>query len=395
MTDCVIIGGGVIGLSIARELAGRGARVHVVARNVGRETASWAAAGIFPPAPDDPAGSPGDRFTAWSDDLHRRWAEELLAETGIDNQLRRCGGLHVGASDAGLARLSAAADSWRRRGARCDWLDAGEIRACEPALVPAIDVGGVRAGFLLPDEMSLRPPRHLDALVASCRRRGVVTTAGDVRSIDVRAGRIEGLATDDGTIRGGTYCFAAGAWAGAIVSTLGLALETRPIRGQIVLLRLPSRGLGRVVNFGIDYLVPRDDGRLLVGSTIEDAGFAATTTSEAVDRLRGVARRLLGDLPGATVEQAWAGLRPGSIDGLPTLGRIPALDNAFVAAGHFRAGLHQSTGTAVMLADLVTDVAPSFDPAPFSPVRRGGTGSGPPPAGSVADYLARAASPSP
>jgi len=390
MTDCVIIGGGVIALSIARELAGRGLRVEVLARERGRDTASWAAAGIFPPAPDHAAASPGDRLTAWSDRLHRRWAEELRAETGIDNELRRCGGLHVAASDAGLDRLTAAAESWRLRGARCEWLEAHDIRAHEPALGMGIDSGGVRAGYLLPDEMSLRPPRHLEALAASCRRRGVAITAAEVRSLDVRDGAVAGVVTDSGVVRGGAYCLAAGAWAGRIAAPVGLAVETRPIRGQIVLLRLPRQRLGRVVNFGIDYLVPRPDGRLLVGSTIEDAGFAPTTTPEAVDRLLGVAHRLLGPLPDATVEQAWAGLRPGSVDGLPTLGPIPALRNAFVATGHFRAGLHQSTGTAVLMADLITGAAPSIDPAPFSPLRPADTAGGPPP-DSVAAYLERAA----
>jgi len=390
MTDCVIIGGGVIGLSIARELAGRGARVEVVSRAVGRDTASWAAAGIFPPAPDDANASPGDRLTAWSGALHRTWAEELRAETGIDNELRRCGGLHVAASDAGLDRLATTAESWRRRGARCSWLTATDILAHEPALAAAIENGGVRAGFLLPDEMSLRPPRHLEALAASCRRQRVTITAAEVRDIDVRDGAVAGVVTDAGVVRGGAYCLATGAWSGTVAAALGIAIDTRPIRGQIVLLRLPCQILGRVVNFGIDYLVPRDDGRLLVGSTIEDAGFAATATPEAVDRLLGVARRLLGPLPGAVVEQAWAGLRPGSTDGLPTLGRIPRLANAFVATGHFRAGLHQSTGTAVLLADLITGVGPSIDPAPFSPTRPVDTVAGPPP-DSVAAYLARAA----
>lgn len=390
MTDCVIIGGGVIGLSIARELAGRGTRVHVLSRALGRDTASWAAAGIFPPAPDHTAASPGDRLTAWSDALHRRWAKELCAETGIDNELRRCGGLHVAASDAGLDRLAAAAESWRRRGALCEWLTAEDIRAHERALTPGIDSGGIRAGYLLPDEMSLRPPRHLEALAASCRRRGVTITAVEVRSLDVRDGAIAGVVTDSGVVRGDAYCLAAGAWAGRIAAPVGLAVETRPIRGQIVLLRLPRQRLERVVNFGIDYLVPRPDGRLLVGSTIEDAGFAPTTTPEAVDRLLGVAHRLLGPLPDATVEQAWAGLRPGSVDGLPTLGPIPTLRNAFVATGHFRAGLHQSTGTAVLMADLITGAAPSIDPAPFSPLRPADTAGGPPP-DSVAAYLERAA----
>lgn len=390
MTDCVIIGGGVIGLSIARELAGRGLRVEVLARERGRDTASWAAAGIFPPAPADAAASPGDRLTAWSDALHRHWAEELREETGIDTELRRCGGLHVGASDAGLERLAATAEAWRQRGARCDWLTAAEIRAREPALTPAIETGGIRAGFFLPDEMSLRPPRHLEALLASCRQRGVTVTPAEVRGIEQRSGAVAGVVTDAGVVRASAYCFAAGAWSGEVAASLGLALETRPIRGQIVLLRLPRQVLGRVVNFGIDYLVPRDDGRLLVGSTIEDAGFAATTTPEAVARLLDVARRLLGALPEATVEQAWAGLRPGSVDGLPTIGRIPDFDNAFIAAGHFRAGLHQSTGTAVLVADLVSGTPPTVDPTPFSPCRPGKTAAAPP-ADSVAAYLARAA----
>lgn len=390
MTDCVIIGGGVIGLSIARELAGRGARVRVLSRDFGRDTASWAAAGIFPPAPTESGASPGDRLTAWSDALHRTWSEELRAETGIDNELRRCGGLHVAASDTGLERLALAAASWRRRGVRCEWLTGAAIRDHEPALTPGIDAGGVREGFLLPDEMSLRPPRHLEALAASCRRRGVEITTAEVQSIEIRNGAIAGVVTEAGVVRGGAYCLAAGAWAGRITAALGVTLETRPIRGQIVLLRLPRRMLERVVNFGIDYLVPRADGHMLVGSTIEDAGFTAETTPEAVDRLLGVAHRLLGSLPGATVAQAWAGLRPGSADGLPTLGPLPTLGNAFIATGHFRAGLHQSTGTAVLLADLMTGAGPSIDPLPFSVLRKTVVTATPPP-DSVAAYLDRAA----
>jgi len=388
MTDCVIIGGGVIGLSIARELAGRGARVEVLTRALGRDTASWAAAGILPPAAS--AAGPGERLTAWSDELHRAWAEELRAETGIDNELRRCGGLHVAASEAGLERLASTAESWKRHGARCEWLAAADIRSREPALAPGVDSGGIRAGYLLPDEASLRPPRHLEALAASCRQRGVTITAAEVRSIDAQDNAVSGVVTDSGIVRGGAYCLAAGAWAGRIATSFGIAIETRPIRGQIVLLRLPRQPLARVVNFGIDYLVPRADGRLLVGSTIEDAGFTPTTTPEAVDRLLGVAHRLLGTLPEAVVEQAWAGLRPGSVDGLPTLGPIPTLRNVFIATGHFRAGLHQSTGTAVLLADLVTGVRPSIDPTPFLPLRSADTGAAPPP-DSVAEYLERAA----
>jgi len=395
MTDCCIIGGGIIGLSIARELAGRGLSVRVLSRDAGRDTASWAAAGIFPPAPEWTDAPANDRFTAYSDRLHRAWAAELRAETGIDNELEPCGGLHLAADDPGLERLDEAATGWRAKGTRCDRLDCRAVAACEPALRTAVEAGRIRGGLLLPDEMRIRPPRHLAALEASCRQRGVeIVPAAAVRSLEVRGDRVEGVVVSraaagvaDETVRARHYCLAAGAWSGQLAESLGLRVETRPIRGQIALLRLPRQRLARVVNQGLEYLVPRNDGRLLVGSTLEDAGFEPVTTPQAIARLVGFARDLLGPLPEAVLEQTWAGLRPGSVDGLPLIGPAPACRNAWFAAGHFRAGLHQSTGTAVLMADLITDRAPAIDPLPFTPGRRPGPRS----PDSVEAYLARAA----
>jgi glycine oxidase len=196
--------------------------------------------------------------------------------------------------------------------------------------------------------------------------------------------------TATGEIAADRWVLAAGSWTGGLAKTFGLALDTRPIRGQIVLLRLPRPVITRIVNRGLDYLVQRPDGRLLVGSTIEDVGFDPTTTPDTVARLEHVARSLLGPLPGSVVERSWAGLRPGSPDGRPTIGPIPDLDNAFITAGHFRAGLHQSTGSAVLLADLMTGHTPHLDPALFAP-GRASPPAGPPPVGSTADYLARTA----
>jgi glycine oxidase len=395
MTDCCIIGGGIIGLSIARELAGRGLSVRVLARDAGRDTASWAAAGIFPPAPELPTATANEQLTAYSDRLHRTWADELRTETGIDNELQQCGGLHLARDDRGAARLHEAAVAWRAKGARCDQLTAHDVAEHEPALRMAVEQGRIVGGLLLPEEMRIRPPRHLDAIRASCLMRGVeITPAADAQSIDVVDGRINGIriarceggsATD--TVRADRYCLAAGAWSGHMAESLGLHIETRPIRGQIALVRLPEQVLTRVVNVGLEYLVPRTDGRLLAGSTIEDAGFEKITTPQTIQRLLEFAHSILGPLPGALLEQSWAGLRPGSVDGLPFIGAAPACSNAFVAAGHFRAGLHQSTGTAVMLADLMDGRTPALDPMPFAPDRRPGAAS----ADSVQAYLARAA----
>ena len=391
MTDCCIIGGGIVGLSIARELAGRGRTVRVLVREPCRDTASWAAAGIFPPAADLAAATPNERLTAWSDRLHRDWARDLLDETGIDTGLRVCGGWHLYRDDAGRARLQADAAAWRARGVACEWLDAEGVTACEPALAGGVRRAAVLGGYLLPDETQIRPPRHLEALERSCERRGVTITRGaTVRDIPVRAGRVDGMVADvagsSETVRAGAYVLAAGAWSGALAKALGVSIETRPIRGQIVQLRMAEPQLIRVVNRGLDYLVPREDGTLLSGSTLEDVGFDASTDEATITRLVAFARDLLGDLGGAEPERSWAGLRPGTVDGLPTIGRAPACGNAFVAAGHFRAGLHQSTGTAVLIADLVEGCRPTMEVDAFAPDRA----AQPPTKDSVSALLARA-----
>lgn len=391
MTDCCIIGGGIVGLSIARELAGRGHAVRVLVREPWRDTASWAAAGIFPPAPERADATPIERLTAWSDRLHRDWARELLEETGIDTGLRVCGGLHLYRDDAGRSRLQADAAAWRARGVACDWLDAADVTACEPALAPGVRQSAVLGGYGLADETQIRPPRHLDALERSCERRGVTISHGaTVREILVREGRVERVVADvagrSETMRAGAYVLAAGAWSGALAESLGVSIETRPIRGQIVQLRMTEPRLVRVVNRGLDYLVPREDGTLLAGSTLEDAGFDASTDEATIARLVAFARDLLGDLGGSAPERSWAGLRPGTADGLPTIGRAPACGNAFVAAGHFRAGLHQSTGTAVLIADLVEGRRPTIEVDAFAPDRS----ARPPTKDSVSALLARA-----
>jgi glycine oxidase len=176
------------------------------------------------------------------------------------------------------------------------------------------------------------------------------------------------------TLRPATMVLAAGAWSGGLAAEMGLRLDTRPIRGQIALLRFPRQWLDHVVNRGLDYLVPREDGHLLVGSTLEDVGFEPVTTDAAIAGLRALAADLLGDLGAADMVQTWAGLRPGSPDGLPTLGPVPGVANAFVATGHYRSGIHQSTGTAVILADLVEGREPPLPLAAFAPERHARSG---------------------
>jgi glycine oxidase len=372
--SCCVVGGGIIGLSIARELAGRGHQVRVLTREPRRATASWAAVGIFPPAPPPGPDEPNAALTALSTRLHRQWSQELREETGVDNGLLPCGGLYVASNELQLELLRASADGWLARGARCQWLSASDLAEVEPALGDAVAAGRLVGGFLLPDELQFRSPRHLEALERSCRSRGVVIDEGvTVDRIDTKGTRVTGLTVSPPRglerVTADCYVVAAGAWTGGLATDLGLTLDTRPIRGQIALVRMPGHRLGRIVNRGLHYLVPREDDLILAGSTIEDVGFDPITVPEAIDGLLGVAFELLGDVSGATLERSWAGLRPGSADGLPSIGRAGNFENAFVAAGHFRAGLHQSPGTAVTIADLVEGQEPAVDLAAFTPGR--------------------------
>src|SRR5262249_13773854 len=152
-----------------------------------------------------------------------------------------------------------------------------------------------------------------------------------------------------GDIRAGKYLITAGAWTDTLLGELGWRPGVRPVRGQIALLHTSPPLLRRVVEQGKLYIVPRPDGRVLVGSTEEDAGFAKRTTAAAVRELLAFACGLVPGLGEAPVERCWAGLRPGNPDGLPFLGPVPGLENAFVAAGHFRAGIQLSPGTGLLL----------------------------------------------
>ena len=364
MMDCLIIGGGVIGLSLARELARQGQQVQVIDRQEPGREASWAGAGMLPPALFREGDPPLDQLAGLSHALHPHWAAELLDETGVDTGFRRTGALYVARDDAGLTQLQADRHQWQRRGVRVEAIDRVALADIEPALATAEQPP--LAACLLPDEHQLRNPRHVKALVASCQRLGVTITPGvAAEDFRVQQGRVQAVITVEGEIAAGAVCLAAGAWSGLVARRCGIELPVRPVRGQMVLFRAPRPVLRHIVNLGSRYLVPRDEGLILAGSTEEEAGFECHTTAEGIAGLVELARSLVPALREATVERTWAGLRPGNADGLPYLGRLPDLENAFVAAGHFRSGLHLSPGTAVVMSQLIVGQPPQIDLTPF------------------------------
>jgi glycine oxidase len=344
--EVVILGGGVIGLTTAYFLARDGVRVRLLDRGpVGRE-ASWAGAGILPPSDWSSAHDPVDRLRALSGQLFPDLSAELRERTGIDNGYIRCGGLsfiqHVGdAVDE---------DEWSGDGVTVQTLNETEARRLEPALAP-----GLGAAEHLPAMAQLRNPRHLQALQKACLRteRVRIEEGVEVQELARHGDRVRGVVTRDGLVAGDTFLIAAGAWSGQLLAPIGCRARVYPVRGQIALLN-PGKVLFRhVLLWGARYLVPRQDGRVLVGSTEEYAGFAKQTTAEGIGELLLMAVTLVPALGDADVERCWAGLRPGSPDGLPFIGRVPGLDNLFVAAGHYRAGIQLSPGTALLIKELL------------------------------------------
>jgi glycine oxidase len=348
--DVLIVGGGVIGLSLAYELARQGRRVRVIDRGTPGQEASWAGAGILPPAVYRPHDPPLEQLTGLSHALHADWAERLRQETGVDNGYRRCGGIYVARDASELKHLDECRSAWQTFGIATEKFDAQRLKSFEPAL----DASRIQCAVHLPDETQIRNPRHLRALLVACERAGVAVQAG-VAADDfvVRGGRLTGVRSGDTVLSAEQFCITGGAWSASLLSRLGLKIAIKPVRGQIVLLHAPAARLTRIVNEGPRYLVPRPDGRVLVGSTEEEAGFDKRNTAVAVRNLLEFGISLVPALADAAIERTWAGLRPATADGLPYLGRLPDLENAFIAAGHFRQGLHLSPGTAVVMSQLM------------------------------------------
>ncbi len=349
--DVLVIGGGVIGLTTAYLLARDGATVRLVDRGAFGAEASWAGAGIIPPGNPERARHPFDRLRAESSAAFPAFAAELRERTGIDNGYRVCGGIEFFPG----GELESATTLWRSEGIEFAELDASRLRHLEPGLEP------LGATIDLPGMAQVRNPWHLRALERACESVGVRTHQHiAIRDFRRAGARLIAALDESGTAYpAGRFLIAAGAWADSIVPSLGIRTGIHPVLGQIVLFRPPRPLLRRIVSVGKRYLVPRDDGRILAGATEEpEAGFEKRNTESGVAGLIDFACSLVPGLRIAEVERTWCGLRPGTPDGLPFLGPVPGFANAFVAGGHFRAGIQLSVATGRVMAELLTGRPP-------------------------------------
>ena len=344
--DCLVIGGGVIGLTTAWRLAQIGFSVRVCDQAAPGREASWAGAGILPPGYPGAMSDPLTQLTARTCELWPHLAAELLEVTGLDNQFQRCGGLELAIGT--LDELAVYRSQWTAIGARTEWLEPSAVRELEP------EFSGAEAGFLLPDLCQVRNPRHLQALLRACELAGVVVSPScPVTGWVSHRGRITAAVTPAEEITAGQFIVTAGAWSPLLLSQVGVATEIVPVRGQIALLAPSSIKLSHVIEREKRYIVPRLDGRILIGATEELAGYEKQNTDEAIAGLMEFGSVICPALRTAEIEYCWAGRRPCAVRNRPFIGRVPGQDNLIVATGHFRSGLHLSPATAELVVKLV------------------------------------------
>jgi glycine oxidase len=364
MADVVVVGGGVIGCAVAYYLTAKGARVTLLERDEVAGHASGAAAGMLVPPAEAVTPGPFRDFCQAGAGAYPPLVEALRDETGIDVQYLDSGILLVAATEERARVLMALAGTRPEMGWHLEWVEGEALRRLEPALSDSI----IGAAYSLGDR-HVNPGLLTQALAASARSNGA-TIRQDVAitGFDRRGGRVRAIRTSDGgRVSTDHVVLAAGSWTGRLARRLGGYIPTRPVRGQMLAYR--SNALRHVVWGEEGYLVPKAGGFVFAGATVEDVGFRPSTTHHGLAWLRRMAASMAPRLRYAEVASTWAGLRPGSPDGHPIIGRLPGHDNVVVATGHFRNGILLGPITGKLVADLVLDGRADPLIEPFGPAR--------------------------
>jgi glycine oxidase len=359
--DVIVVGGGVVGLAVARELAGGGQRVIVVDRGIPGREASWAAAGMLAPQAEADRDDAFFALLCAARALYPTYVEILQEETGFTVGYRSEGMLFI-ALDAGeAAELEARADWQGRAGLTVDRLTAEEALALEPALTREL-----RGALLFPGDHQVDNRILTDALWAATRRLGVEVRSGaEVSGVRVGAASARVELAGGERLEGESVVIAAGSWSG-LIAGLPRPLPVEPVHGQLVALEAEPAVLRHVIGAHAGYLVPRSDGRLIAGTTVSRSGFLSSPTAGGVQQVLAGAFRMAPALARLPIHSHWSGLRPGTPDGWPILGPDPSEPRVFYATGHYRNGILLAPITAKLVAAAVRGEAAELDPFPFS-----------------------------
>nr|WP_314487819.1 glycine oxidase ThiO [uncultured Pseudomonas sp.] len=358
----VIVGGGVIGLLTALNLAAKVEQVTVCDQGeVGRES-SWAGGGIVSPLYPWRYSAAVTALAHWSQDFYPQLAERLLAVTGIDPQVHTTGLYWLDLDDQDEALAWAAQQQRALAEVAID-----TVYKAVPALGP-----GFAQAIHMADVANVRNPRLVKALTAALQALPNVTLREHcpVSGFAREGERVTGVLTADGILPADEVVLCAGAWSGDLLRTLDIDLPVQPVKGQMILFKCEEDFLPSMVLANGRYAIPRQDGHILVGSTLEHVGYDKQPTHHALASLVASASDLLPALAEASVVGHWAGLRPGSPEGVPYIGPVPQHEGLWLNCGHFRNGLVLAPASCQLFCDLLTGEPPIIDPAPYAPEGR-------------------------
>ncbi|MBA2704159.1 MAG: glycine oxidase ThiO [Blastocatellia bacterium] len=350
--DVAIIGGGVIGLGVARALAQRGVRdVLIVERSSLGAEASSAAAGMLAPQAEADTADDFFQLCCQSRDLYPAFAQSLYAETGIDIELETSGTLYLAFTEEDERELVKRYEWQTRAGLEVEQLSASTAKLLEPCISER-----VCAGLRFPLDTQVENRRLISALATANEALGVnVLTGVSVDSLNIKRNRVTGIETSRGFVACEKVVIAGGAWTSQVINEALPNPRIEPVRGQMVSFEATPQITRHVIYSPRGYVVPRRDGRLLAGSTTEHAGFDKRVTAAGVQSIVTSALEISASIARLPLTSTWAGLRPRAADGLPVLGPCAEIAGVFYATGHYRNGILLTPITAELLVRAIVD----------------------------------------
>ena len=356
MPDCIIVGGGVIGLLTARQLFLEGVDVLLLEKGPLGGESSWAGGGIISPLYpwryDDAVNVLAER----SKQIYPVLADQLFEQTGQDCELLHSGLFTVAEDQQEIADW---ANKWSVDARFIN--DADSVHAIENTVGKVVN-----QGIWMPDVMQLRNPRFVSALKASCEFLSIPYREHEaVEEIVVENNKVCGVRTRQQTISAEKVIIASGAWSAQFSATES-SVDVVPVKGQMIMYKGEPDLVKRIVLSEGHYIIPRKDGRILAGSTLEKIGFDKTISAGALAELHQAAIELIPLLEGLEVERQWAGLRPGTEKGIPYICQHDEVENLYVHAGHFRNGIVLGAASAELMTDIVLDREPWCDVTPYT-----------------------------
>ncbi len=355
-----IVGAGVMGLMLARELGFHGIAVELLDKSVAANEASWAGGGIISPLYPWRYSEPVTRLATWSQAYYPNLIESLEAESGIDPELSRHGLLMLSVADRAQAL------AWAQT--HQHWIELigkDQVYRLEPNLAE-----GYQEALWLQQIASVRNPRLLKALLTIVRAHPNICLreCANILPLAQPDGRLEALLTDAGErIEADAFVFCSGAWTASLLPTLPRSIQ--PVKGQMILFEARPGLVNRIVLRDGKYVIPRRDGMVLAGSTLEYTGFDKSLSDAAREALADMAIDLFPALAEARIAHHWSGLRPGSSDGVPFIGRVPGFDNVYANVGHFRNGLVLAPASVHVMSSLLTHQTPAFAIEDYCPAQ--------------------------